>query len=185
MLRGYLSFLLLIPLAFLLLTPLLARPSSPPTTAFYLTEQTMNEQLAFKRALLVSAHQTILSLKTQIITLPKLLEASTTLSCPLPTTTHPTFFFDLTIPEQRCLSRYETLRVWADTSQNWSEHSDYTTSIICADDSSPAACSQFLTYSHLSGTLVISPGINISLHHKDLGSNATSQLPSIEVGGAG
>jgi hypothetical protein len=206
--RGYLSFLLLIPLSLLLLLPFLARPVPPAPTAFYAVEQASLEQIALKRALLVSAHQTILDLRAQPAISPtSLAYASMRLGCAPPTTDAAVPFSQLTLLEQDCLARHEVLRAWSQLRMDWDAHSPYDAQVRCADltDSlslssalpslfftlptpdapSPswAACASHLSWSRVSSSLSIQPGFTISLQHKNLPINATSPLASLEVGG--
>lgn len=201
--RGYLSFLLLIPLALLLLLPLLLRSPAPSTTALYATERTMNEQIAFKRALLVSAHQTILNLRTRVdITPVELVVAADAMGYVHPPLDTPPLssFFDLTLDEQECLSRFEVLSNWASLSDDWRAHSDYDVNIQCqrpffgdwielgripagASFGAWGACGSHLSWNSLTYHLAPQPGLQVLIRHKNLDINSTSPLPSMEVGG--
>lgn len=199
-LRGYLSFLLLIPLAFLLLLPLLSRSPPPSMAPFYASERTMGEQLAFKRALLVSAHQTMLSLQTSRVEPSELRSSSNALGCKVSSIPSPTPFTDLTSIEKECLARFEILRAWSQLCRDWSAHSDYTTDIQCAglslsDSASPGswppsarspswvACGDLLSYQRLTGRILLQSDLKVFLYSKSFGINAAGDLPKIEVGG--
>jgi len=143
----------------------------------------MNEQIAFKRTLLISAHQTLLSLKNQTIAPERLNQAAIELSCPLPTTLSSSPFSRLTSIEKQCLSRFEILQVWANIHKDWGSHSNYEAEVRCFGSSSFAACGPLLIYNSQTNTLTLRPNIDVFLKHKNLGGNATGQLPSMEVGG--
>jgi hypothetical protein len=167
-------------------------------SAFYASEQAMNEQLAFKRALMVSAHQTVLSLQNQNISPSYLQQVIWSMDCDHSFISSPTYFPDLTSKDRECLSRFEVLRAWARVSADWSAHSDYDANVRCAGPNNSTlldpqlplgssltwtTCSALLYHDRFTNHVSLQPGLEVFIHSKSLGSNASSELPYLEVGG--
>jgi len=185
--RGYLSFLLLIPLALLVLSPLLYQPAAPSMTVLYASERAQNEQTAFIRTLLVSAHQTQQSLRNRAdITPIELLVASAHLGCDLPPREVPITPFVLLTPLERdCLSKYELLRTWSGLITDWNQHSDYDVALPCKNSGSieTSDCVSSLRYDPKTDHILIRSDFMVLVRSKELGITATGPLPSMEVGG--
>lgn len=208
--RGYLSFLLFIPLALLLLLPLLLRPSPPSPAPLYADLRTASEQAAFSRALLVSVQGTAAGLPARAFLPAYVFHAGTVLGCPTPTAEAaladpltadtPLPFPTLTFSEQACLARFEVLNAWSGLLSDWSRHSDYSAHLSCsplpglpATELGPAplvlspdwvACASELDWQRDTRRLALRPGLMARVSHSDFGGlQAQSELPALEVGG--
>lgn len=151
--RGYISFLLMVPLAWLVLAPLFT-PSLQPSTSYSSTAilRADAEQVALKRALMVSARDSVVG----VITTPSIDEASyvarvsphslgdcapksfeqqkldelATTGVADPNPTRPINL--LYTNERGCLIRARVLDTWSSLLSNWNGYSDFQTQLSCA-----------------------------------------------------
>ena len=200
--RGYISFLLLIPLAWLLLLPILSAPA-PPSSSYVIPAlmRTGDESIALKRALLVSERQAVQEAQPQIITLAQMEGIILALGCNQTQSPWPPDSPDPALPfpllsqgDQDCYLNSLVMQKWSSLLQDWNSHSDYSAQLFCgsmefnpyapAIPSLPspawAPCQSMLYWDGRS--LSLAPGWQVVVSSSTLPDlKSTSPLPSTDV----
>ncbi len=190
--RGYVSFLLLIPLAWLLLLPIVFSPSPPPSSyVIPALMRTGDESIALKRALLVSERQAVQEAQPQIVTLTQMEAIILVLGCNQtqspwpPDSPNPTLPFPLLSQgDQDCYTNSLVFAKWSSLLQDWNTHSDYHAQLFCGANEfssyTMASCQPMMRWS--GNSLTLAPGWRVLVSSNtwpDL--NSTSLLPSTDV----
>lgn len=171
--RGYISFLLLVQWAYLVLIPGFVTPiPAPSLLPAYAATRALSEQVAFKRAALQSASDAFRQLKTDS-SIAQL--AAQAIGLP------PEAYGELTLPEQQQAARTFIVARWASLSKGWGAQSDFDASLSCPPFPD---CSQSI---HVSDdapdrqVLSLDNNIQASISHRSLNLIISSNLPPGDV----
>jgi hypothetical protein len=206
--RGYVSFLLLIPLSWLLLLPILYPPYIPDS--FYMMPAIMhtgNSAISLKRALLVAERAAITQAQSDLVLEGTMIALRASLMCvgmptkfpPPPPNAPPGSstlpFLSLTPSDQKCYIAGKILDKWSSLLSDWNTHSDLKAAVLCdgtplppfsfsflIPTASPAhvACSQKIRWDR--DRAILLPGINVMLTSSNFPSLSTGgPMPSLEV----
>lgn len=163
--RGYITFLLLVQWAYLILIPYSVPTTPHSLLPAYAAERALFEQTAFKRALRQSASDAFHDLKTDSSVAELAAEA-----IGIPSQAYD----EMTLEEQEQAAREMVVSRWASLSKDWSTQSGFDASVSCPP---LPDCSQSLHLSDDSQNLTLDGNIEAALVHRSLDLRISSTLP--------
>ncbi len=205
--RGYISFLYLIPLALLLLMPLILRaPPVQSLASISAADSTLAEQTAFKRALVRAAHSSVMQIRNNsAIDAETLADVATLLGEPeikAGEAASDVVFENLTDAQATAVMRSAILQNWISTTRAWNQNSAYSAFIVCTPRGQPFPTNLSLDAIpspadwQVCGSLIVrsnnlsspdrpfslAPGLTIAVKHRALGYSGSSPIRPQEVG---
>jgi len=190
--KGYITFLLMLQWAYLLLVPYLLMPSQPSSlTGAYAASRTQFENIALKRALVDSAQEAFDEVKTQT-KVAEFLENILTLTG----TSISNKAFGKMLPyEQEKAVQLAIIQKWSALLENWQKNSDFDVGIECTSTGAPYSiskpsassdivsllgrCSDFISWED--DVAKLKQQIIITSYHRPSGTIASSELGEREL----